>query len=95
MASPPHCQTLSKIEIPCPKTVVDVYTDVATDHQLDLQLNAMAVLWESRKEAAKSAAAAVQPVHIHLVWPLGENRVRAKDLGCPPPHIFRVAYSRR
>ena len=30
--------------------VVDVYTDVPTDHQLDLELNAMAVLWESRKE---------------------------------------------
>ena len=28
--------------------VVDVYTDVPTDHQLDLELNAMAVLWESR-----------------------------------------------
>ena len=30
--------------------VVDMYTDVPTDHQLDLELNAMAVLWESRKE---------------------------------------------
>ena len=30
--------------------VVDVYTDVPTDHQLDLELNAMVVLWESRKE---------------------------------------------
>ena len=30
--------------------VVDVYTDVPTDHQLVLELNAMAVLWESRKE---------------------------------------------
>ena len=30
--------------------VVDLYTDVPTDHQLDLELNAMAVLWESRKE---------------------------------------------
>ena len=29
--------------------VVDVYTDDPTDHQLDLELNAMAVLWESRK----------------------------------------------
>ena len=29
--------------------VVDMYTDVPTDHQLDLELNAMAVLWESRK----------------------------------------------
>ena len=26
--------------------VVDVYTDVCTNHQLDLELNAMAVLWE-------------------------------------------------
>ena len=30
--------------------VVDVYTDVPMDHQLDLELNAMAVLWDSRKE---------------------------------------------
>ena len=30
--------------------VVDVYMDVPTDHQLDLELNAMAMLWESRKE---------------------------------------------
>ena len=30
--------------------VGDAYTDVPTDHQLDLELNAMAVLWESRKE---------------------------------------------
>ena len=30
--------------------VVDVYTHVPTDHPLDLELNAMAVLWESRKE---------------------------------------------
>ena len=30
--------------------VVDVYTDGPTDNQLDLELNAMAVLWESRKE---------------------------------------------
>ena len=30
--------------------MVNVYTDVPTDHQLDLELNAMAVLWESRKE---------------------------------------------
>ena len=30
--------------------VLDVYTDVPTDHQLDLEFNAMAVLWESRKE---------------------------------------------
>ena len=30
--------------------VVDVYTDVPRDHQLDLESNAMAVLWESRKE---------------------------------------------
>ena len=30
--------------------VVGVYTDVPTDHQLDLELNAMAVLWESTKE---------------------------------------------
>ena len=30
--------------------VVDVYTDVPTDHQVDLELNAVAVLRESRKE---------------------------------------------
>ena len=30
--------------------VVDVYTDVPTAHQLYLELNAMAVLWESRTE---------------------------------------------
>ena len=30
--------------------VVDVYTDVPTNHQLDLELNAMVVLWESRKQ---------------------------------------------
>ena len=30
--------------------VVDVYTDVPTNHQLDLELNAMAMLWESKKE---------------------------------------------
>ena len=30
--------------------VVDVYPDVPTDHQLDLELNAMAVLWDARKE---------------------------------------------
>ena len=30
--------------------VVDVYTDVPTDHQLDLELNARAVLWGSMKE---------------------------------------------
>ena len=37
---------------------------------------------------AKCAAAAVQPVNFHLVLPLGENRVRAKDLGCPRPIDF-------
>ena len=30
--------------------VVDMYTDVPIDHQLGLELNAMAVLCESRKE---------------------------------------------
>ena len=30
--------------------MVDVYTDVRTDNQLDWQLNAMAVLWASKKE---------------------------------------------
>ena len=30
--------------------VVDVYTAVPTNHQLDLELNAMAMWWESRKE---------------------------------------------
>ena len=30
--------------------VVDVFTVVPTDHQLDLELNAMEVFWESRKE---------------------------------------------
>ena len=30
--------------------VVDVYTDVPRNHQIDLELNAMAVLWKSRKE---------------------------------------------
>ena len=29
---------------------LEMYTDVPTNHQLDLELNAMAVLWESRKE---------------------------------------------
>ena len=43
---------------------MDVYTDVPTDHQLDLELNAMAVLWESRKEGQS-----VRPVNVHLVLP--------------------------
>ena len=33
--------------------VVDVYTDVPRNHQLDLELNAMAVLWESRNEGKR------------------------------------------
>ena len=30
--------------------VVDLYTDVPTDHQLDLDLSAMAMLWDSRNQ---------------------------------------------
>ena len=37
---------------------------------------------------SKCAATAVQPVHIHVVFPIGENCLRAKDLGCFPALDF-------
>ena len=37
---------------------------------------------------SKCAATAVQPVHIHVVLPMGENCLRAKDFGFPPPIDF-------
>ena len=68
--------------------VVDVYTDVPTDHQLDLELNAMAVLWESRKEA--QSVRRLQFSRSTSTWycPWAKIFSVRKTLGAPHPIDF-------
>ena len=68
--------------------VVDLYTDVPTDHQLDLELNAMAVLWESRKEG--QSVRRLQYSRSTSTWYCAWARTVAvrKTLGAPHPIDF-------
>ena len=68
--------------------VVDVYTDVPTDNQVFLELNAVAVLWELRKEAQS-----VWPLHYHRstsAWCCPWSKIVSvrKTLGAPHPIGF-------
>ena len=67
--------------------VVDVYTDVPTNHQLDLELNAMTLLWESRKGQSVR--------RLHYSWststwycPWAKIVSVRKTLGAPHPIDF-------
>ena len=68
--------------------VVDVYTDVPTDHQLDLELNAMAVLWESRKEG--QSVRRLRYSRSPLIWYCRWAKIVSvrKTLGAPHPIDF-------
>ena len=68
--------------------VVDVYTDVPTNHQLDLELNAMTVLWESRKEG--QSVRRLQYSRSTSTWycPLAKIVSVPKTLGAPHPIDF-------
>ena len=68
--------------------VVEVHTNVPTNHQLDLELNAMAVLWESRKEghSARRLQHSRSISTWYCPWP---NIVSVrKTLGAPHPIDF-------
>ena len=68
--------------------VVDMYTDVPTNHQLDLELNAMAVLWESRKEG--QSVRRLQHGQSTSTWycPWAKIVSMRKTLGAPHPIDF-------
>ena len=70
--------------------VVDVYTDVPQDHQLDLELNAMAVLWESRKEW--QSVRRLQYSRSTSTWycPWAKIVSMRKTLGAPHPIDFSL-----
>ena len=63
--------------------VVDVYTDVPTDHQLDLQLNAVAALWESRKDG--QSVRRLQYSRLTSTWYCSWEKIVSvrKTLGAP------------
>ena len=68
--------------------VVDVYTDVPTNHQPDLELNAMAVLWESRKEG--QSVGRLQYSRSTSTWHCPWSKIVSvrKTLGPPHPIDF-------
>ena len=70
--------------------VVDVYMDVPTDHQLDLELNAMAVLWEFRKEG--QSVRRLQHSRSTSTWycPWAKIVSPRKTLGAPHPIDFSL-----
>ena len=70
--------------------VVDVYIDVPTDHQLDLELNAMAVLWELRKEG--QSVRRLQYSRSTSTWycPWAKIVSVRKTLGAPHPIDFSL-----
>ena len=68
--------------------VVDVYTDVPTDHQLDLELNAMAVLWESRKEGQSARRLQYSRSRSTRYCPWAKVVSVRKTLGAPHPIDF-------
>ena len=68
--------------------VVAVYTYVPTDHQLDLELYAMAVLWESRKEG--QSVRRLQYSQSTSTWYCPGAKIVSvrKTLGASPPMDF-------
>ena len=68
--------------------VVDVYTDVPTDHQLDLELNTMAVLWESRKEGQSVRRLQYSRSTSSWYCPWAKMVSVRKTLGAPHPIDF-------
>ena len=70
--------------------VVDVYTDVPTDHQLDLELNAMAVLWEWRKEGQSVRRLQYSRSTSTLYCPWAKIVSVRKTLGAPHPIDFML-----
>ena len=68
--------------------VVDVYTDVRMDHQLNLELHAMVVLWESRKEG--QSVRRVQYSRSTCTWycPWAKIVSVRKTLAAPQPIDF-------
>ena len=68
--------------------VVDVYTDVSTNHQLDLELNARVVMWESRKEG--QTVRRLQYSRSTSTWycPWAKIVSGRKTLGAPHPIDF-------
>ena len=65
--------------------MVDVYSDVPTDNQFDWQMNAMAVLWASRKEG--KSVRRLQHNRSTSTWYCPWSKIVSvrKTLGAPHP----------
>ena len=70
--------------------VVDVYTDVPTDQELNLELNAMSVLWESRKEGQSVRRLKYSRSTSTWYCPLAKNVSVRETLGAPHPVDFSL-----